>query len=205
MHAILFSDLQNTLLNDAVRYLHLLAVAIGLGTSFVADATVFRRLKYPLTDGFLAMLHWCHQLVTFALVFMWLSGIALIYMRTGFVWDNFSPKLIAKIVVVSILTLNAMLIGAYAMPNLKRSVGVCPKDLSVRMQLPMAFVAGVSTTSWLLALSLGSSVFLKQAGADLFVILLPASYLICVFASTAAVAIMHRANGNAGPERTPAE
>ena len=100
--------------------------------SFLADATVMRRLNAPLTDGFLTTLHWCHSVVGYALAAMWLSGLVLIYMRTGFMLENVNPKLTAKIGVVVVLTLNAILIGKYAMPILQANIGNAPIGFSTR-------------------------------------------------------------------------
>ena len=187
------SLLQTTLFDDVIRYTHLLAIIVGLGASFIADATVFRHLKAPLSAEFLSNLHWLHCIVNLALWGMWISGAVLIYLRTGFVLDNFSPKLIAKVVVVSVLTLNSLLISRYAMPKLALKTREAPLDFSKRLKLPLAMIAGFSTTSWLLALALGSSAVLKQSGAEVQVALLAGSYLMSVLCGFVAVAIVRPA------------
>lgn len=171
------------LLNDGVRYVHLLAVAIGMGASFFADQMVLRRLRNPVSDGLLETLHQCHRIVWIALLGMWISGITLVYLRTGFVWENVSPKLINKGVVVTVLTLNAWAIGRVAMGHIHGSLGKSVLDLPMRVKLPLALISGVSTTSWLLALALGSSKVLAQSSADILVPLTLAAYAACTVLS----------------------
>ena len=101
---------------DMIRYVHLLCVAIGFGASFLADIHVLGRLGSKITDGTLETLHHYHKIVWTALILMWITGLLLIYVRTGFVLSNFSPKLFVKIGTVSLLTINAILIGRLAMP-----------------------------------------------------------------------------------------
>ncbi|MBU2934783.1 MULTISPECIES: hypothetical protein [Pacificibacter] len=174
---IQLTDFHTAAINDLIRYIHLLAVVIGFGTAFAVDATFLRRLKAPITRPFIAALHWHHQLVSYALLVMWMSGLALVYLRTGFDLENFSPKLIAKIIVVSILTANAWMINIHAMPLLAQSVGNSPLSLPSYSLIHLSLVAGVSTASWLLGLALGSSVILKTADATVFMCLLPIGYL----------------------------
>lgn len=200
-HVIVPSPISEVLLNDGVRYAHLLTIAIGFGISFLADANVFRHLRAPLNGALISTLHWYHSIVTFALMGMWMSGLALIYMRTGFVLENFSPKLIAKIIVVLVLTLNSLAINRYAIPCLAGNLDKTLMQLPFKIMMPMALVSGASTTSWLFALSLGSSVFLKPASAEFYMLLIPASYLVGVLLSLVGL-IAARAASKAKTPRT---
>jgi hypothetical protein len=177
-------------LNDGVRYVHLLAVIIGLGASFFADYNVLRQLRKPVNDALLDTLHHCHRIVWIALLGMWISGIALVYLRTGFVWEHVSPKLINKGVVVTILTLNAWAIGAVAMRHIEGSFEKSVLALPRRIKLPLAVIGGVSTTSWLLALALGSSAVLAKSGAEILVPLTLAAYAACVVLSLGAASFL---------------
>lgn len=186
------SVLLPALVNDSVRYIHLLAVAVGIGTSFLADLCVLHRIKTPLAQVVLDDLHRFHRLVTWSLIAMWVSGAVLVYLRTGFVWDNFSPKLIAKIVVVSALTINSLAINTYVIPLLRRSLGTALVDLPLGARVSMSLVAGISTCSWLLALALGSSAVLKVSGAEVQIPLLAGSYLAAAVISVLAAVAMGR-------------
>lgn len=167
---------------DALRFCHLLSVAVGLGMAFCADMSLLRRLHEPITPDVLRSLHRAHRLIAVALVAMWLTGLALIYVRTGFDLAAFSPKLFAKLAVVTVLTLNSWMIGAVAMPAIYRATGRCIAALPFRQRLIFALAGGASTASWLLALALGSSKVLAVSGAGLFFVLVPGSYalgLVC--------------------------
>jgi len=99
------------LFTDAIRYVHLVAVAVGLGTAFVADLTALRHMGSGITPRVLDTLHTCHRIIWPALAVMWLSGLVLIGIRTGYVIADFSPKLWTKIAVVTLLTFNAFAIS----------------------------------------------------------------------------------------------
>lgn len=178
------------LLNDAICFVHLLAVAVGLGASFFADFNVMRTLRTPVEQPCLDILHRCHRLVWVAMAGMWASGLVLVYLRTGFIWDSFSPKLISKIVVVCILTFNAWAIGVMAMRRIENWTGQSLLGMPMRVKLPMAIIAGVSTTSWLLALALGSSAVLAQSSASLLVPLIYGAYGLGVTLAICAVAAL---------------
>ncbi|MBU2991943.1 hypothetical protein Q4555_14660 [Octadecabacter sp. 1_MG-2023] len=169
-----------TLIDDTVRYIHLLSVAIGIGASFFADFNVLRRIRSTVNQPLLDTLDCCHRIVWAAIVVMWASGLALIYLRTGFVLENFSPKLFTKILVVTVLTANALVIGLYAVPCLEQRLGKRILNMPNSLRLPMACIAGVSTLSWLFALALGSSRFLAKGSAELFYTLVPFAYGSCI-------------------------
>ena len=182
--------MDTVLLTDLVRFAHILAVIIGLGCAFLADLHVFSRRKKPISSGFVDTLKEQHRLVAVALVAMWATGLAMIYIRTGFVLENFTPKLFSKVGVVALLTLNAILIGKIAMPLLLANIGRSPLDLPVRHKIGMVLLSGVSTTSWLLALAMGVSKVLAASPWATFDIVLSAAYLVAVLASVAAVFVI---------------
>lgn len=132
---------------------------------------------------------------------MWISRLALIYIRTGFILDNFTPKLWAKVDVVLILTLNSIAIRKYAVPRLTL-YNCAPADITVSAMLPLSLTAGVSTASWLMALALGSSVFLKTGSAALFLVLLPASYIAAIALSILAV-VVFKSSGQVAAKPSP--
>lgn len=185
--------LTSALIEDGVRYVHLLSVAIGIGASFFADLSVFQNVKKPVSDGLLDTLSKCHRVVWAALIVMWISGVAMIYLRTNFILADFSPKLYTKILVVSILAINAILIGEIAQPALARMLGRSPLEMPLRMKLPLATMAGVSTLSWLFALALGSSKFLAQGGSEMFYTLVMASYGTCLVVAVGTAVALHMA------------
>lgn len=171
------------LVTDSVRFGHLLAVCIGLGASIMADLYILNRLRMPLSPEMLATLHRTHLVVWAALGAMWATGLGLVYIRTGFDPAAFTPKLIAKLATVSVLTFNALLIGWVVMPMLKRGKGRSIAALAPRLRLRLAVIGGISSASWVLALAMGVSKILARSGADVFAVLLPAAYVTALLAT----------------------
>ena len=107
-----------TMLNDAARATHLLGLALGFGVAILADLCAARSLFRPLDYRELETLHQYHRTVALGLALFWASGLVLLWLRTGFQPENFSPKLMTKLGVVSLLTVNAVLIGRIGLPTM---------------------------------------------------------------------------------------
>ncbi|MEM9755800.1 MAG: hypothetical protein AAF914_07405 [Pseudomonadota bacterium] len=190
----------DTIFVDLVRYGHLLGVAVGFGAAVMADIAALTALRGDASPEFRTVLHAAHRLIWPALGLMWLSGIALIGIRTGFALSEFSPKLFAKLCVVTALTVNAHAIGRYAMPLMARPGGLGrlrPAELRL-----CAIIGGISSASWLLALAMGSSRFLAESPALLFVVLVPVAYASAIVASQALLGVLAR-RAKAGTEPAP--
>lgn len=172
--------MQDILVLDLIRGVHLLCMVIGMGLSISYDLRSLQRIALPLAEADIEELHRIHQIVSIACIGLWLSGITLIWIRTGFELDAFSPKLWSKIGVVTLLTLNALILSRVMIPALSRYIGVRLVDLPIRQLLPMAICAGVSLSCWVLALTLGSSVILKTAGWDVLLLVLIEGAALCI-------------------------
>lgn len=150
-----------TFMADTARAIHLLGLALGLGFAIKADFFASRFMLRPLSDYELASLYTYHRTISFGLGLFWISGIALLYLRTGFQAENFSPKLLAKIAVVSVLTINAVLIGRFALTALRRSRQFRLGDLTFWRRLQLCTIGAMSMASWVAALMLGVFQVLK--------------------------------------------
>ena len=179
---------------DAIRYAHLLSVAVGLGAAALADIQVFQSVRKPITRQLIAQLKLQHKVVWAALAGMWLSGLALIYIRTGFALDAFTPKLYSKLFVVTLLTLNAHFIGRLAIPMLRQGIGRPPTGLPFSGKLVGGWISAMSSASWLLALGMGGSKVLAVSGWGVFALLLPGSYGVMLLGATLAAIFMHALN-----------
>lgn len=156
--------MDSTFYIDFIRSVHLIGVVIGFGLALLADMFAIRAFSGPVSQRDIAVLHRLHIGVSIGLVLLWASGLALIQVRTGFELANFTPKLIAKIAVVALLTANAFVISTYALPMLERirATGFCATTLHNRLEL--ASVAGVSLACWISAFALGVFSQLKPMG-----------------------------------------
>lgn len=143
------------LLNDATRAAHLFGLALGFGVAIMADLCAARSLFRPLDEHEFADLHRYHRTVAFGLALFWASGLVLLWLRTGFDPSNFSPKLVTKLCVVSLLTLNAFLIGKLGLPTMLAYAGHRFGELPVTHRLRLGALAGMSGAGWIAALALG--------------------------------------------------
>ncbi|MBT8413752.1 MAG: hypothetical protein KJO30_05420, partial [Boseongicola sp.] len=69
------------LLNDGVRLVHLLGLALGFGVALLADGSAARAVLRPLQEREVVMLKMLHHVVTFGLVLLWASGLMLLWLR----------------------------------------------------------------------------------------------------------------------------
>ncbi|MEM9047308.1 MAG: hypothetical protein AAGC92_01195 [Pseudomonadota bacterium] len=166
------------LLVDAVRLVHLAGIALGLGLGIYADSLFLRGLAHPIRPNRLAELRRMHGYVFLALALLWVSGFVLFALRTGFDPALFSAKLVAKFSVVTVLTVNALAIGAVALPILALSAERCFGDLPAPQRLVLGIIGGISCTSWGLALALGVFTAAKTLSGQTLMTLLGTGYAL---------------------------
>lgn len=172
--------MDNNLALDLLRGAHLLFIAVGMGAAMYFDLRSLHRISAPTLQADLDELNRIHLVVTMACAGLWASGIALIWVRTGFDLATFSPKLWSKLIVVTTLMLNALVLARFVIPALNRHLGVRLIDLPLRLLVPMTLCAGLSLSCWLLALALGSSSVLKLSGWDVLVPVLLGGTAFCI-------------------------
>jgi hypothetical protein len=165
---------------DLLRGSHLLCLAVGMGAAFYFDLRSLHRIAQPITRADITELHRIHTIVSLACVGLWVTGLALIWVRTNFDLATFSPKLWAKVIVVTALTTNALMLNTLLIPALTRRIGHRLIGLPISTLLPMTFCAGVSLSCWLLALALGSSAVLKTAKWDVLIPVMLSGSALCI-------------------------
>jgi hypothetical protein len=165
---------------DTVRILHLLCFALGLGVGLSCDLRGMRRFNSAFTTQDILEFERGHRLVSYALIGLWVTGLALIYIRTGFVVADFSPKLWVKVIIVTLLTVNAVVIGRLVMPYVAEHVGSSVVSMSLGKFVAMTLAAAISMFCWLSGLALGASVTLKTADWDMLGQVLWFEFLIVV-------------------------
>ena len=140
--------------------LHLTALAVGLGAALLADWIAVTRILFGrLSARAAAQLQDLSMAVSVGLAMLWCSGAML-------VWDNAirapatlgNEKLWAKLLIVTVLSLNAVVLHKLALPLVQARVG---QALFERRQhgtrVLCALIAAVSFTSWVSALYLGAA------------------------------------------------
>lgn len=168
------------LVDDTARIAHLIAVAIGFGIAVETEIFASKQLRGRVGASFLADLEKRHFLISVALIAMWVTGLALVGLRTGYDMALFSPKLTAKVATVSILTCNSLLISTAVLPALRANLDKPLSALPMRKLLLLFSVAGFSAGSWIFAMMLGGAASLKTAPELVFQIGVPLVYGLSV-------------------------
>lgn len=140
---------------------------MGVGLFF--DYQTVRNLNAPINARDVALLDRLHAWVMLAFGGLWLTGIALIYIRTGFELANFSPKLWLKIGIMTMLAVNAVLIGRLVVPVMDAHIGQPLATLSRGRLFGISQIAIFSMTCWTLGMALGSSEVLARANWDVLI------------------------------------
>lgn len=137
---------------------HILALALGLGSALLADWIVLRRLAFgTVSQKAAGQLTDLSHAVSAGLALIWVTGVLLVADNA---WDApasiMNQKLWAKLAVVSILTLNAVLLHRIVMPMVRRRVGQ-PLFETALDRLPMVstLLGAVSAVSWMFSAYLG--------------------------------------------------
>lgn len=188
------------ILLDALRAAHLTLFAAGMGTCLFHDFLTFRSMADPITKSEIASIETLHNWIRFAFAGLWVTGLILVYVRTSFDLTNFSPKLWTKLGLMAVMSLNALMVGIYILPMLRRNLGKCMLDITPRDLRTATQIAMVSMFGWTSGMILGSSTYLKTAPWE---ILIPAAvgwFVLCTIGGQVGVALM-RARMQANDER----
>ena len=163
-----------------IRITHLSGLILGFGGAVLADFTIFSRgVIRPVSPYTIYQTEFLSRLVSFGLVILWFSGIALIWINLKDHPEYLTnQKLWAKVAIVGILTLNGILIHRKILPLLKRSVGSRLFD-----DIPRKFIGGltllgsISIVSWSIPFVLGKASELNYV-TPFWVIM--SAYAVCV-------------------------
>jgi hypothetical protein len=139
-----------------VVYVHLIACCVAIGLVFMSDLDMVKRLLLgeaaTLDEQHLRDLH---RTLTRALLFLWLSGAALVGID---VWTKgtevlLNPKLQSKFAVVALLTVNGVVLHRSVLPMLRKAGALM--RLTFRGRMLAVFIGSVSGVSWFYAALLG--------------------------------------------------
>lgn len=153
-------------------FLHVLALAPGLGCALAADSLALSTLVRPLGPRGLKFLGWLHKTILISLILMWLSGLAMVAVKMMPGGDGITPKLMIKLMTVLVLSTNALAIGAIALPELRKRQGQTFAAIAPAMRLRLGVIGGVSSACWMSALALGTVAVLKPMGYGMLLLCL---------------------------------
>lgn len=150
--------LSPVVLKPALLFLHLIGLALGLGTATLLDLLILRALvRGRIASADLGVVRFAAAVVTAGLALLWLSGLGLLACFSAFDLQALqNPKLWVKILVVALLSLNGLAIHAQLLPLIHRQSGRGLFDGVSRIKTSLVLASGaVSITSWYVPLLLG--------------------------------------------------
>ena len=164
---------------------HLIGLALGVGGATLMDLILVRFVvRGNIAREHADILHLSSYLVSGGLLLLWVSGIAFLthyYLFNQAALAN--PKVLAKIAIVGVLTVNGFLIHKHVLPIIERNVGRRLFDgVSVRQKAWMLAAGAVSATSWYVPLALGAR---RE-----FNFVVPASQILTVYVALLLTAIL---------------
>lgn len=124
-------------------YLHVLALAIAAVAVAFGDFAIFARERIDM-----GMLGKAAAVATIALVVLWITGLAVIGMDTGFDTGLLATK--PKLTVVAVLTVNSLGLHLLAFPRM-----AAPQANPGQAALLPVIFGAISATSWLYAAFVG--------------------------------------------------
>ncbi|MCK0121911.1 hypothetical protein MWU61_15270 [Loktanella sp. F6476L] len=163
-----------------------------MGTALYFDYRSFQSLSDPIGKVDIEDLERIHVWITAAFVGLWITGITLIYIRTGFQLEAFSPKLWTKISIMVLMTLNSFMVGAFIRPMMRNNmmrpmISLPPMQFAVATQ-----VAVVSLFCWSSGLLLGSSAALKTAPWDVLLVIFPIWFAVLTIGGHLTIVFVRR-------------
>lgn len=144
------------LVTDLVRVIHFLGFAVGIGAAVFLEGLVLSRARVAIEEEELALIEHGHRLILIALGALWLTGLALIGLKTGFDPALVTAKMQMKMWVVAALTANAFVIAWVATPLLRDALYSSLSDMHDVELAMIGGAAGLSAAGWLSALVLGA-------------------------------------------------
>ncbi|WP_416396348.1 hypothetical protein [Allohahella sp. A8] len=149
---------------DAIRtasiFLHLIGLSLGVGGALMLDALIFKYFYCDkITSEKLAVFSFMTRVVSIGLFLLWASGLA--FLAIYYVTDPellTNQKIWGKVFIVTMLTINGVMLHRKIFPILSRNVGKqLFTDITVDEKAMMFGFASVSFVSWIFPVYLGVS------------------------------------------------
>lgn len=138
----------NPFIHQTLVFVHLYAFAFAIVMIVSEDVKILISKKIVVTE-----LHSLASKVTHMLIILWLTGIGLLAMKPGLNIEMIlaNSKLAAKITVVSVLTINGLLLHLLVFPNFST------RKKAKRIVALACVLTAISTTSWIYASLVGAA------------------------------------------------
>lgn len=147
------ANLHDMYVYTSAVFIHFLFSALAIGALLSVDLKFVKNYHNPLTPDFLKQMGGSGKLIAAAIPVLWVTGVYFVmygaWIDGGYLANQ---KLIFKCVVVSIISLNGILLG---MKLRGMRVGDVIANYSGFSQVTMLVVSSLSTVSWLWACYVG--------------------------------------------------
>lgn len=174
---------------------HVLAVAFGVGGALMLDLRLLRHMRgRPLRLADVAMVEFLSHFVKGGVIGLWATGILIMSIAPDGPASVFAvTKVQAKLVIVVVLTLNALFIETLALPLIKRNAGRCLFDGVDEKQRSLLIAFGVTSgVSWLLPFVLGLAKELNPVSAGAILATYAVILVVGILFAQAAVRLAYR-------------
>lgn len=149
-----------TFIRGAIRFVHFIGLAAGLGTATFLDLMIVRfmlrsKIRQSQADAF----HLGTKVVSVGLALLWVSGLGFLMYYMVFEPEKLAnPKIWAKLSIVGVLTVNAVFLHRAVLPLVDKQVSRTLFDgLSIRERVLMLIGGATSVTCWYVPVVLGST------------------------------------------------
>lgn len=147
-------------LKSAITFVHLAGLALGIGCAWTLDLFIFKHFKkHTITEEKYDVIAFVSRLVTVGLVVLWISGgLFILY------YYHFTPEFLGnekvwgKLFIVSVLTVNGLLVHRMLLPKLRNAIGSNLLETLTQKELRLVVSVGtISFLSWMVPMILGVS------------------------------------------------
>lgn len=138
---------------------HIIGLLLGAGVTLFLDVAVIRYgIRANITHEMCDIMDSGIRMIKIGLVILWITGASFL-LETWLIKPEaiFNPKVFAKITIVTILTLNGMLVHRVVYPTLRKNIGnTLFYGVSIGRQRVIVASGAVSMTSWAIPILFGT-------------------------------------------------
>ncbi|MZR32091.1 hypothetical protein [Sneathiella litorea] len=144
------------LLHTILKFTHIGSLALGVGGAIISDLFVLGILNKAITKGDLRLLENLEKIIFLGLMMLWISGVGFFVEYQLFSPEKLgNPKIMAKLTIVMIVTLNGLLFHMFFHNRVFRE-GMVIIKLPVVTYYSLILFGTLSCFSWIGAMTLGA-------------------------------------------------
>ncbi len=162
---------------ELLRFVHVLGLAAGIGGAIFADVLGLHLLFSRRRPELGAVVDFVHKVVMFGLVTLWLTGIAIVFIKFGS--GDIPTKVITKFVLVSLLTANVVLINRKIVPLARARPAPLLDHVSAGESVLVSLGGSISFSFWLFTLVIAKFTALQKLDLTVQLVMAGLLWLTC--------------------------